>query len=423
MSQFQSILPSNATPFERAIEIVSAERWDGIDVDIIRRARDPWTCPEHLLSFLAFERSVDIWNEDWPVEKKRSVIASAPLDHKLKGTEEGHRRYIEIADGELVETLVPPGGFFAAPDLSKDQWDAWISRMPRLRITLGHSQGEWEPPAGFFADSCAVGDDAPGINDGPALHGRRALLRRHAGAPDEPLRIATMTTTRSARDAVDFERVVIPGLSSCGLAANDGAAGVDFTDAAETRPQVFSYRLDSTYVHEESALALTSVPVGYDPLDVRFLRESDTGDGTAQFFASADAADAAFAGANDGGALLADVLYLHDRDVAAPIVDAMSFAGVTRVSFPAHHAEMMIRAEGHLPAMTAFIAAVSYAGEDAALEDDLSGINLVMDATAAAKRLTDKLAVTFETTRPITLGLGRRLDQSLALDARIPNHL
>lgn len=423
MAETASILPSNATPFEHAIEHVSAERWNDLDVDIIRRARDPWTCPEHLLSFLAFERSVDIWNEDWPVEKKRSVIASAPLDHKLKGTEEGHWRYIDIADGELVETLVPPGGFFAAPDLSKDQWDAWISRMPRLRITLGHSQGEWEPPAGFFADVCAVGDDAPGINDGPALHGRRALLRRHAGAPDEPLRIATMTTTRSARDAVDFERVVIPGLSSCGLAANDGAAGMDFIDAAETRPQVFSYRLDSTYVHEESALALTSVPVGYDPLDVRFLRESDTGDGTAQFFASADAADVAFAGANDGGALLADVLYLHDPEVAAPIVDAMSFAGVTRVSFPPKRGEMLIRAQGHLPELSSFVAGSSHVGEDAALPEDLTHVEFIMDAVVAAKRLTDQIRVSFETTRPITLGHGRRLDQPLPLNARIPNHL
>jgi len=418
-----SILPSNATPFERAIERVSAERWDGLDVDIIRRARDPWTCPEHLLSFLAFEHSVDLWDETWPSEKKRSVIAAARGDHHLKGTEEGHRRYIAHAGGELVETLVPPGGFVAAAPLSKEQWDGWIARMPRLRITLGHSLGEWTDPLGYFAGVGAAGVDAAWINDGPALHGRRALLRRHAGAPDEPLRVAQVSTRRSVREAVDFERVVVPGLSTCGFAVGLGAAGVDSVDVHETRPQVFSYRLDSTYVHEESELSLTSVPVGYDPLDVRFLRESDIGDGRGQFFTGVDGAGFGFAGRNDGGELLADVLYLHDPDVAAPIVDAMSFAGVTRVSFPPKHAEMMIRAEGYLPPMTSYIAGLSHVGEAAAIDDDLSHVEFVMDAVVASKRLTDKLGVTFETTRPITLGHGRRLDHPLALNARIPNHL
>lgn len=423
MADYVSILPSNSTPWERAVEQTSAERWEGVDVDIIRRAKDPWTCPEHLLPYLAYERSVDIWDENWPVEKKRSVIASAPQDHRLKGTEEGHHRYIAIADGELAETLTPPGGFFAAPDLSKAQWDGWVARMPRLRVTLGHSQGEWQPPAGFFAEMCAVEADAPGINDGPALHGRRALLRRREGGPDMPLRVATVTTTRSRREAVEFEQVVIPGLSTCGFAVGHGVADTEYVDAYETRPQVFSYRLDGSYVHEESELSLTTVPVGYDPLDVRFLRESDIGDGTGQFFAGADGPGIAFVGASDGGALLADVLYLHDPDVAAPIVDAMSFAGVTRVSFPPHRAEMLIRSEGRLPPMTSFVVGASYAGEDAALDDDLSAAELVMDAVVASKRLSDTIRVSLEATRPITLGHGRRLDQPLALDARIPNHL
>ncbi|MCO5059632.1 MAG: phage tail protein I [Rhizobiaceae bacterium] len=422
MGDPSSILPPNAMPFERAIEQVSAERWDRLDVDIIRRARDPWTCPEHLLSFLAFEHSVDLWDETWPSEKKRSVIAAARGDHHLKGTEEGHRRYIAHAGGELVETLVPPGGFFLAPDLTKQQWDGWISRMPRLRITLAHGTGEWTPPDGFFLDACALDVDAPGINDGPALHGRRALLRRHAGAPDEPLRVAQVSTRRSVREAVDFERVVVPGLSTCGFALDVSGLDMDFVDVHEARPQVFSYRLDSTYVHEESELSLTSVPVGFDPLDVRFLRESDIGDGRGQFFLGVDALDDGFLGRNDGGELLADVLYLHDPDVAAPIVDAFSFLDVTRLGFPEKTAEMMILAERELPA-DAFVLDQSFLGQSAMLDDDLSHVEFVMDAVVASKRLTDKLGVTFETTGPITLGHGRRLDQPLALNARIPNHL
>ena len=79
-AEFTSILPSSS--WSKAVEQASGERWDALDIDIIRRAKDPRTCPAHLLNFLAFERSVDIWDENWPEEKKRQVIADAPEDHR-----------------------------------------------------------------------------------------------------------------------------------------------------------------------------------------------------------------------------------------------------------------------------------------------------------------------------------------------------
>ena len=105
---FQSILPTNSTAFERSLEQASGERWDDLYVEIVRRFKDPWSCPPHLLNFLAFERSVDIWNSDWSEERKREAIDRAPRLHRLKGTRRGLEDAIALTDARLRDVIVPP---------------------------------------------------------------------------------------------------------------------------------------------------------------------------------------------------------------------------------------------------------------------------------------------------------------------------
>lgn len=139
---FQSLLPPDSTePFELVLERGSAERWDKVDVDLIRRSKDPWTCPEHLLPYLAHEWSVDIWNDNWPIEKKRYAIASAIRLHQLKGTEEGLRLAIELAGGELVKVVAPPSKTFLSPNTTPEQRAAFLARHPQLRIYPQRSRG------------------------------------------------------------------------------------------------------------------------------------------------------------------------------------------------------------------------------------------------------------------------------------------
>lgn len=129
-----TLQPINATRWERAQETASGERWPLVDVDIIRRYQDPWTCPEHLLNFLAFELSVDIWNKEWPDAKKRYVIANSIRLHRLKGTKQGIAEHIGIADAELKRAIVPPAKTFLMPALTLDERKAFLARFPQLRI-------------------------------------------------------------------------------------------------------------------------------------------------------------------------------------------------------------------------------------------------------------------------------------------------
>lgn len=79
-----SLLPANATKYERALEKTSARSFS-LPV-LIDRLRNPTTCPLSVLPWLAYERSVDEWNEEWSEEQKRQVTARSISVHKKKGT-------------------------------------------------------------------------------------------------------------------------------------------------------------------------------------------------------------------------------------------------------------------------------------------------------------------------------------------------
>ena len=87
-----TLLPSNATPLERALEAAIRPR---ADEDVIRRVWDPWACEAHLLPWLAWQLSVDYWEDAWTEHQKRAVIAASIEVHRRKGTPGAMRRIVE----------------------------------------------------------------------------------------------------------------------------------------------------------------------------------------------------------------------------------------------------------------------------------------------------------------------------------------
>ena len=80
----KSLLTSNATNLERALEENIAVRFDhNLPID---KLWDAQKCPVHLLPFLAWSLSVDVWDTAWPEKIKRQVIASSVYVHRHKGT-------------------------------------------------------------------------------------------------------------------------------------------------------------------------------------------------------------------------------------------------------------------------------------------------------------------------------------------------
>ena len=102
----RSLLPPNAAPLERAMELALAGR--GIEMPIRRlwsAAAGEKGCPVALLPYLAWALGVEDWDSDWPEPIKRAAVARAAAIHREKGTLAGLKRLLETsgADYEYVE--------------------------------------------------------------------------------------------------------------------------------------------------------------------------------------------------------------------------------------------------------------------------------------------------------------------------------
>jgi phage tail P2-like protein len=85
MIRSKSILPPNTTPLLRDLEAATSSRLYLLSNDV-RYLNNPDLCPAHILPWLAWAVSVDVWSDDWTEQQKRAVIRQSILVHKQKGT-------------------------------------------------------------------------------------------------------------------------------------------------------------------------------------------------------------------------------------------------------------------------------------------------------------------------------------------------
>jgi phage tail P2-like protein len=78
-----ALLPQAATRLEVALSLTDA-RILATPVPMPDHKR-PAVAPEHLLPYLAWERSVDVWDARWPVATRRAVIEAAYETHRRGG--------------------------------------------------------------------------------------------------------------------------------------------------------------------------------------------------------------------------------------------------------------------------------------------------------------------------------------------------
>ncbi len=90
MFDLPTILKPNATELDRAIEQAICKGKP--DLTPIATLMNPETCPAHLLGWLAWSFSVDIWDAAWSEATKREVIKRSITIHQIKGTAGAVRR-------------------------------------------------------------------------------------------------------------------------------------------------------------------------------------------------------------------------------------------------------------------------------------------------------------------------------------------
>ncbi|WP_436835450.1 phage tail protein I [Acinetobacter pittii] len=102
-------MPPNSTKFEMNFEAAFA-RVSNVEINI-RSFNDPMTAPVEVLSWLAWERSVDVWNKSWSDAQKRQVIKTSLYNHSIKGTVES----LEVALNSLGFPVIVQEWFNMVP--------------------------------------------------------------------------------------------------------------------------------------------------------------------------------------------------------------------------------------------------------------------------------------------------------------------
>ena len=98
-----SLLPPNATRFERAVEAATARIGD-VPAPI-EQLWDPAVLAADLLPWLGWALSVDNWDPDWTEAEKRAAVAESIALHRIKGTRASVETILARFDdlAELVE--------------------------------------------------------------------------------------------------------------------------------------------------------------------------------------------------------------------------------------------------------------------------------------------------------------------------------
>lgn len=171
-----TILPSNSTPFLRSLDAVSRRLLD-LDVDVIRRVKDPYRTPMAFLPYLAWERGVDLWYEDWPEWKQRRITAEIYTLKGRKGTLPGANGYLFYVDARIEDFVIPPQTTVArAQDGARIA--AFKSRFAELRVLPFASRGPRSGVAASITGSATatVGRAAARPNAAAQHYGRRAVI-------------------------------------------------------------------------------------------------------------------------------------------------------------------------------------------------------------------------------------------------------
>lgn len=103
MAATDHLLPSNASPLERALSR-AAGRF--APAPVIPGLWNAYTCPAALLPHLAWALAVDDWDPTWGEDRKRDAIANARYIHQHKGTLAAVRRALAVMghpDAVIIE--------------------------------------------------------------------------------------------------------------------------------------------------------------------------------------------------------------------------------------------------------------------------------------------------------------------------------
>lgn len=379
------LLPKLAsTPYEFANLGAMLAAWP-INVREVLRQSDPMVCDAVLLPWLAFDRGLRLWRDDWLEIKKRRYIRDAWIYLRLQGTPLGIEAYLNLAGGRVIEEHLPPSLSFLIPDDGLTHQQV-LDLMPQLRLYHQHPAAYPNRGTAFvgsYLDGCAL------VPDAGTIFGRYPVIYDPATEIETPVQATPLATLDQTSTKVSFSEPTYGGGATY--------AGVSFIgncflgDPVGPAPLVLDLA-DPTMVTVRDTRPL--------PAKTAAVSRSYLGD----CYLDPDLGDAG----------TYDRLYIFDPTRIPPVLNrarAATFIGVSYLGVAPYHQLLKIAVPG-TPALVrpgAAFVGTSYLDGSAYLFDaaDRTNHDFALEAIATAKRAGDRilvdLAPTFAGTRDATL--------------------
>ncbi len=415
-----SLLPRGATRTERAIEAAIA-RTANVPVDLAVLA-DLDHAPDAFIPFLAWERSTDLWDRDWPIEKKRAAAKAWLRLHRKRGTLAGIEEAVRLFGAEVVAARVPPDAIYPDPSMTREERDRYLARFRQLRFFRFRTRGQ--ATFGAYAGSgfrrprlFAGGGFYLTFTDARLRVGRRAFVFDPLTGQEQPVNRADRVAITDRRGAVEFDLVSLPGQAGRGLFAGRVLPGRTFAIDTGARRRIYSVVIDREYVETISALHISGALPTAQPIDVRARQTRTPGQRVAgQLFPGRAPGKVAFLGrAGDGaaraflprtsaGLRIFDAVFLFDQDRLPDRRSARTFAGQFRLGQAPFHARLTLDVQGRRSpfAFQQFVGGFF-------LRTSKKPLRQAIEAVRQSKALRDKVLVTAKTTRPVTVADGVRI--------------
>ncbi|HEV7251426.1 MAG TPA: phage tail protein I [Shinella sp.] len=262
------ILHPSPTPYEQAIEQTSAERWEKIDVDLIWRAQDPYRCPARLLPWLAHNRGVSIWYDDWPEHRKRTAIALWPAIQRRFGTIWAIRQCLALVDARLCKYDLPPQRPYLGTSLTGERRERWLAHLPQLRLYEHRNRYPAGPAARFVGSHFVLKPGGAIVSPDPAAayYGVRAFLWRKG--VETPLKVVELVRRSETVLTSKLVRMQLPPRKIGGFKVPGPLSYLRPTgDAAK---QYMTVEMTESGVVNKTDVMVNEVRPGMDPVEPRF---------------------------------------------------------------------------------------------------------------------------------------------------------
>lgn len=382
----ETLLPSNSTRLERALEPVIREA--AMPAADLRSVFDPARTPAAFLPFLAHHLSVDVWPKDGDDTLKREIAAKSLILHKLKGTPYAIREYVRFSGSRVEQFRRPPGTAFVG---GNQRDDAWIRHYPQIRVYFARPRRT--RPRAFFAGRGFVG-----VADGP----KGAAL------------LPSIAATESGKRVTLFDRGVESELRVRVDYLQNQRLGELYTETL-TSIDLKRYRKRTLFAGKwgrfSSGKYANTLRIADPDGVVNVTRRIITP--TAEFIRptaervhehGTSRPKKLFASSSFGRHLVPTIAFLHVYDAYwlyvpgrhVPPRKGRFFASVSRVGHPDYTGEIKVRVRNGFKARKLF--AGGYAGADHAYPADQRRIKEMLFAVAAAKSLRDQIDININCT-------------------------